>query len=70
MTQRSLWSIETRIPPSSLWSSAHLPTDDELTEEETDKLIETYRRAMPMKEFRKRETLYDDFNGSDDDIPF
>lgn len=68
MTQRSLWSIETRFPEGT-WRPAHMPTDREMTEEETDALIETYRRAMPRREFRKRETLYDE-DCPTDDIPF
>ena len=40
-----------------------------MTEDAADALIEKYRRAMPMKEYRKRSIEYDP-EGPTDDIPF
>jgi len=46
------------------WQSFPLPKD--LSEEEMDSLINILKRAMPLKQFRKRGVNYYD----DDDIPF
>jgi len=64
-----MWQVEARLPmPEADWQPVHIPqADDEpMTEAEADNVITLYRRAMPMREYRKTWV----FEIEDDDIPF
>jgi hypothetical protein len=65
------WTVEERIPVLGNWRPVHVPNEDadDMSEEDADALIDKYRRAMPMKEFRKRATEFDP-EAPTEDIPF
>ena len=71
MSIRMLWSLEVLLPgPGMSWQHFPLPQKtEELSEEEMDNVIAILKRAMPLKEFRKKGVEYDP-DCATDDIPF
>lgn len=72
MAPMQIWSVEARLPiPEANWQPVHIPqdTDDPMTESEADAVITLYKRAMPMREYRKTSHMYDP-DGPTEDIPF
>lgn len=68
MSIRTLWSLEVLLPgPGMSWQP--FVADEELSEEDVDGLIEVLKRAMPLKQFRKKGVEYDP-DCATDDIPF
>ncbi len=59
----SIPGLEAEWEPVFSWPDSR---DDEMTEEEADAWLETYRRTMPGREYRKR--FVEDIR--DEDIPF
>lgn len=77
MTAREIWCVDVRTPIPGIetsWTPVWTwPSPEEMTEEDADKTIALYQRAMPDKEYRKRSFMYEDSfgaEGGDDDIPF